>query len=146
MTVDREALFWAKVDTTGECWLWTAGVRRDGYGTFWMPGFTPSGRVGAHRAAWFFQHGQLPPSDVLLCHSCDNPTCVRPSHLFTGTNDTNMRDMVAKGRHGNQKKSCCRNGHEFSESNTHTSATGKRSCRLCNAARSRAYKQRKGQA
>jgi len=53
----------------------------------------------AHRVAWILTHGEIPPG-MFLCHSCDMPRCVNPSHLFLGTQTDNMQDCVSKGRHG----------------------------------------------
>lgn len=94
--------FWIKVQKTETCWLWKATTCR-GYGQFWKP---DGHRILAHRMAWELTNG--PISDGLfVCHNCpggDNPLCVRPDHLFLGTQRTNMRDMVAKGRSPNAKR------------------------------------------
>lgn len=87
--VDR---FWAKVDTSGECWLWT-GALVAGYGSF----FVNNAHVKAHRFSYALVHGPI-PDGLDCCHHCDNPPCVRPSHLFAGTRLENMQDMVTKGR------------------------------------------------
>lgn len=89
--------FWAKVRETRTCWLWTASTDSKGYGKIGVAGKT----VAAHRVAWFLTYGEWPTKDVL--HHCDNPRCVRPSHLFLGTQLDNMRDMVSKGRHHSRR-------------------------------------------
>jgi len=90
---DRAAAFWQKVDTSGSCWLWTGGTKEEGYGCVNWAGVTRR----AHHVSWFLTSGSWPR--VLHClHRCDNPRCVRPSHLFLGTHQDNVADMVAKGR------------------------------------------------
>ncbi len=81
--------FWLKVDKTPTCWLWTAAKDSDGYGKF--------DRTRAHRASWTMANGPI-PEGLYVCHRCDNPTCVRPDHLFLGTNTDNMRDKAEKQR------------------------------------------------
>ena len=85
--------FMSFVDTSGECWLWKGFRNPKGYGTFWL---SPRKQM-AHRVAWTFAHGPI-PLGMRVLHHCDNPSCVRPTHLFLGTPLDNMRDMIAKGR------------------------------------------------
>lgn len=87
--------FWAKVNKTATCWLWM-GNTSHGYGQFWGH---PNRRV-AHRIAWELTNGPI-PDGLFVLHNCpdgDNPLCVRPDHLFLGTQKDNMRDMVGKDR------------------------------------------------
>lgn len=65
--------------------------------------------IGAHRIAWAIERngGQLPPSSTFICHHCDNPPCVRPDHLFSGTALENNRDCNAKGRRPRLKGTEC---------------------------------------
>lgn len=93
-----ENRFWPKVARRKgpvTCWPWKASKNKDGYG--WI-------RRGrrmelAHRMSWEINFGPIPDGQYVL-HKCDNPACVRPSHLFLGDQITNMADMVAKGRCG----------------------------------------------
>ena len=87
--------FWAKVDQTGDCWLWTGLRHSNGYGVGWANG----GRMYAHRVSWLVANGPI-PAGLHVLHHCDNPPCVRPDHLFLGTATDNMRDMARKGRAG----------------------------------------------
>jgi len=60
-------------------------------------GFGRDGTRTTHRVSWELAFGEIPPG-MLVCHHCDNPPCVRPDHLFLGTNHDNVKDSVAKGR------------------------------------------------
>ena len=90
--------FWLKVDKIDDddsCWEWTSSTRNE-YGTFWLNGTV----VSAHILSFVMING-MPTEDVL--HRCDNPPCIRPSHLFDGTHQENMDDMYAKGRRQHKK-------------------------------------------
>jgi hypothetical protein len=79
------------------CWVWIGAKDRDGYGQFRYLGR----QTKAHRFIWERLYGQVGP-DLQVCHRCDNPSCVRPDHLFVGTATDNNRDKAAKGRSRNQ--------------------------------------------
>jgi hypothetical protein len=92
--------FWTKVDKTpghgpnGDCWVWTAATTgKDGYGRFYLDGEY----VLAHRVSWEWANRMLGEGDC-VCHSCDHPPCVRPSHLWVGALVENSLDASAKGR------------------------------------------------
>lgn len=93
---ERQALrFWSKVDRrdANECWLWKAGVGRSGYGLFWDGEKVRT----ASRMAYLFAKGD--PGKLQVHHTCDNPLCCNPDHLWLGSHKENMRDMLSKGRH-----------------------------------------------
>ena len=87
--------FWAKVQKSDSCWLWTAYRTSFGYGQFGLG----KRLVYAHRISWVLKHGDLDRGKCVL-HHCDNASCVNPSHLFLGTLFDNNRDMRIKGRIG----------------------------------------------
>lgn len=94
MTASDIARFWRKVDVRGpdDCWPWLAAVNGGGYGCFDIRG-------GSYRAARVSMAiDGRDPLELCACHTCDNPPCCNPSHLFTGTVAHNNADMVAKGR------------------------------------------------
>jgi len=100
-----EERFWAKVDKYGDCWTWTAGCTRDGYGAFQIGTFKHSKSIKAHRLSYELHTGEKIPDGLLVCHHCDNPPCVNPEHLFLGTYQDNIIDAVKKGRVTGQKLS-----------------------------------------
>lgn len=90
--------FWLKVNKSAgpdACWPWKAGTRKKaGYGGFKVYGLN----ITASRIAYAL-HRHKDPGDMLVCHTCDNPPCCNPKHLFLGTVKDNSDDMVRKGRH-----------------------------------------------
>lgn len=91
--MDDGARFWCKSDKDGDCWAWNASRFWSGYGMFWHG----TRNWYAQRIAYAMTHGNV-PENMVVCHTCDNPSCVNPSHLFLGTMQDNMNDMKAKGR------------------------------------------------
>lgn len=107
-TTSDLARFDAKVRRTDSCWEWTGAKRDNEYGSFKYRGKTRT----ASRVAWLFAHGEW-PGDLCVCHTCDNPSCVRPDHLFLGTDKDNAEDRDAKGRQRNGASygKCIGEGH-----------------------------------
>lgn len=92
--MSAQSRFMAYVRKTSGCWLWAGGVGATGYGRFHLEGKATS----AHRAAYRLFVGPI-PNGKNVCHKCDVRGCVRPSHLFVGSQLENIIDMVAKRRH-----------------------------------------------
>lgn len=128
--------FWAKVDKSDGCWMWTAAKKQYGYGVFNAGGKF----VLAHRFAYELLVGEI-PNGLMCCHHCDTPSCVNPAHIFLGTNKDNAADRDKKNRlilpveSQFKCKPSCKYGHEYTPENTyiHTGRQGKpfRGCLIC---------------
>lgn len=91
-----EERFWPKVNK-GEHWLWTAGHNGLGYGLIQVGTYKNPKQKLAHRISWEFAYGAIPVG-LFVLHKCDIPACVKPSHLFLGTQTDNLNDAIRKRR------------------------------------------------
>ena len=122
------------------CWLWTGSASNE-RAHFWFDGkLHPASRI-----SWMLKHGEMPPKELLVCHTCDIGYCVNPNHLFLSTASDNMRDMARKGRaylqkyperskvgDMNRSKTHCKHGHPLTEDNIYIeSNSGHRGCKTC---------------
>ncbi len=87
--------FWKYVDTgkDDDCWEWSGGRGSNQYGRMSYQ----CKSMSMHRFSWMIHNGSI-PNGMLILHHCDNPPCVNPKHLFMGTQQDNMDDMINKGR------------------------------------------------
>ena len=85
--------FWSKVDVKQrlKCWEWKGAKDQNGYGQLLIDRKS----YRAPRVAFWLRNGSWP---INACHTCDNPNCCNPDHIFNGSDHDNMRDMVNKGR------------------------------------------------
>jgi hypothetical protein len=96
-----EDRFWVHVvcDLASGCWVWSGSRLPAGYGTISIrTGLGAKRQERTHRFSYELHFGPI-GAGLIVCHRCDNPPCVRPDHLFLGTNLDNMRDAMTKGRH-----------------------------------------------
>ena len=75
------------------CWGWSGLISNKGYSSINIRG----AKTGAHRASWMIHNGHI-PDGIFVCHRCNNRSCTNPNHLFLGTHQDNMDDMIKKGR------------------------------------------------
>lgn len=94
--VPPEKRFWAKVKKgdPAQCWIWMGTLGHKGHGTFRV---NSKKNEGAHRFSYQSIYGEI-PKGMCICHSCDNPSCVNPLHLWVGTRSDNNTDRANKGR------------------------------------------------
>ena len=133
--------FWAKVDKTDACWLWTAHCNQGGYGRFW----TGTEWQVAHRFAYELLVGPI-PKGLDLDHLCRVRHCVNPTHLEPVTRAENLRRGTPPRREKNPKcaqwqrtKTHCPRGHEYTPENTYVlpSRPNARYCRTCHREQTR---------
>jgi len=104
-----------------DCWEWCGPYTHNGYGV--------SKGQRTHRI--FYEKYIEPLGDLWCLHSCDNPCCVNPFHLWAGTVKDNAIDSAQKGRHRNNKKTHCALGHPYSGDNLRYDKRGFRICKKC---------------
>jgi hypothetical protein len=142
--------FWEKVQKGDGCWVWMGALIK-GYGAFQQE---TTRTVRAHRFSYEEANGPI-PSGLQICHSCDNPRCVRPDHMRVGTALDNSRDKWSRGRGSrapqglckvNAAKTHCKRGHPLAGENLRVNKSGERVCRICrNAYALRRYYAKRGE-
>ena len=139
--IPEEERFWEKVDKSGrnpdfpDCWEWTAHKVKD-YGHFVCKQDGVNKKLGAHVYSWQKANGKRVPKGLEVCHTCNNPPCVRPDHLEAETRSHNQRYSVTNGNNTQSRKTHCKHGHLYDEKNTIwkiSKRTGldTRDCRTC---------------
>lgn len=132
-----EQRFWSRVEKGQECWEWTGARFHFGHGSI-----SQNGRnTAAHRVSWELHNGPIPEGMHVL-HTCDNPPCVNPAHLYLGTNADNIADRDRQRRQSNARKTHCKYGHPLAGANLFIEKTGYRECRVCRRRRNYAAKLR----
>ena len=150
--------FWEKVEKKAqdECWPWLGSQHARGYGEIWSEGKARK----ATQVSWEIENGKPFPKGKVACHSCDNPNCVNPSHIWPGSIAQNTRDCFDKQRHPGPRREVlptflaqdlsaeissliCRHGHALVGDNIKARNSGGIVCRACANERTRFWKRRK---
>ena len=128
---DVTSYFYRRIKKTKTCWLWRGALHTSKkrkwiypYGQLHVKGLPSQ----AHRLSWEIHYGAI-PDGLFILHKCDNPPCVRPDHLKSGTAKDNNRDALVKG-HSIQWKGSCKKGHPLDDVYIYPNKR-QRYCRRC---------------
>lgn len=116
------------------CWEYQGRPNGLGYRQITISGK----RWMVHRVMFWMENGPF-PIELDICHTCDNPPCCNPAHLFKGNASQNILDSVIKNRHYSASKDKCERGHPYIEHGRVDSKSGNRHCKFCDRARQRIY-------
>lgn len=108
---DHKDIFYrhVEIDAADKCWEWKAYKNLRGYGQTKIGGRNGKHML-SHRLSWLVHFGEI-PDGLHVCHTCDNPPCVNPAHLFLGTNLDNIKDRMKKNRSAKPWKGVPREKH-----------------------------------
>lgn len=97
MSENHKKIFLKKINKNSKnsCWNWKGYINPSGYGEFFCS--KKNKHIRAHRLSYSLFKGEI-PEGMFVCHTCDNPSCVNPDHLWVGTPKDNVQDMIKKGR------------------------------------------------
>lgn len=119
-----------KTAASESCLEWTGPFYKDGYGSVYFGEY----KGKASRLAWIL-YNSADPGDKVVCHTCDNPKCVREDHLYLGTQADNVRDRESRGRGNsgiiNKQKTHCPSGHEYTGDNVYVRNYNGHTMRYC---------------
>lgn len=124
----------SKIEIVCECWESRGYPDKDGYSRLYAGLVYANNRPKVTKAHRFFLSlvlGRKLLPGMKALHRCDNPPCVRPDHLYEGTQEDNERDKLERGHNVNANKTHCPRNHEYTLANTYTSPKGERRCRQC---------------
>lgn len=141
MTIEKS--FYLRTFKTKHCWFWIgAKDKKSGYGSAYFNGK----HIKAHRLSFLLHKGSV-PRKMIIMHSCDNPSCVNPDHLMTGTHSENAIDSIKKGRAyltpSSGKRMLCGKGHDISlDSQVYINKNNPKSGRMCRICKSKSNERR----